>query len=605
MKKSFALLSLIFSFIFIFSACKKDSGEDLNTLEAIINSGGGFELTTNSNEVISSETESVEIDGATWSCTTETLSVQQGGGGDSGFPLFNPNAGIIYPGNLLQGNSLHLATPRTITVDRAGGSVSTDVVDGNLAPSFTVSSVVKSEMAIAINNIINNSTGVVPANFDFTYENIQSREQFALELGVDVSTAFTDFESNVSFSSDREYNRYYVSLNQSFYTMSFDEPTSPESVFAETVTPDDLAKFTGEGNPATYISDVTYGRIYYMLIESTSSVTEMDASINASFSGVVNTVDGSIDASYLSELDDLKIQVFAFGGSSAETLMTIGETNLSNLVDLLAQSSDIRSGKPISYVVKSLYDNQIVSVQLATQYDVTNCEPTGVDGAPPYTSHWTGEVVSKMGPVGAAYNTYGNEFILISKDGQQFMRSNPGSLEGPFSIHELGDGPCPLEGGVGAATNLNGNQDGDFYLMAFDKLGINYTYMNPSGNWSTQIRPISDLADGSNPFNISGIGAVAFKWVDPLGPSSRYMFNLDGDQYSSYVNNPQSFSTVRDLWQWGPDNTCPFDAVGAAIGFYIGDDQFYIHFSESGTQYSLYGNVDGTGNHKFIGPFSL
>ncbi len=604
MKKSHSYLFLTIALLlFVLPSCKKDNDE-LNSIDAVLLNAGDFDPVQNSNETVSTETNTVEIDGTTWNCTTETQSVQQGGGGSVGFPLFNPNAGIIFPGNLLQGNSLHKATPNTITVERAGGKISTDVVDGNLQSSFTVGSVTKSEVTDAINNIIFNSTGVVPANFEFTYRNIQSREQFALEVGVDVSTAFVELESKLSFSSDKSYNRYYVSLNQSYYTMSFDEPTSPESVFGESVTPDDLARFTGPGNPPTYVSDVTYGRIYYMLIESTSSVTEMDASINASFNGIVNTVDGSVDASYLSELNDLKIQVFAFGGSSQETLQTIGETNLNSLVDLLAESADIRTGKPISYVVKSLYDNQIVSVQLATQYDVTNCVPTGADGAPPYTQHWTGQVVAKMGPVGAAYNTYGNEFILISRDGQQWMRSNPGILEGPFPIDELGDGECPLQGGVGAACNLDGNQNGDFYLMAFDKLGINFAYMGPSGNWGN-LRPITELANGTCPFNISGIGAIAFDKVDPLGPSSRYMFNSEGTKYSHYLNNPQSFGNVHDLWKWGPDNTCPFDKVGAAIGFYIGDDKFYILFDDLGTKYTLYGNVDGSGSSKFTGTYDL
>ena len=129
-----SLILTALSILLIATACKK---EEITTVEGLIDNAGGFGAVENSTEVIDSETTAVEIDGAVWECVTETQSVMQGGGGSEGFPLFNPNAGIIYPGNLLQGNSLHLATPRTITVDRAGGSVSTDVVDGNLAPSFT------------------------------------------------------------------------------------------------------------------------------------------------------------------------------------------------------------------------------------------------------------------------------------------------------------------------------------------------------------------------------------------------------------------------------------------------------------------------------------
>lgn len=602
-KNAFSLLTT-FLILITAAACKKDQ-EIIpgDTFEAIINKGGAFPDPTVSMAVLNETTYEEQIDGTTWNCTTETVSIEDGAGGNDGFPLFSPNASVIYPGNMLQGNSLNQATPDLIAVSRAGGTISTDVVDGNIQSTFEVQEISKGEVTDAINNIINSSTGVVPANFTFRYENVQSREQFALEAGVDVNSAFVDLESKISFSTDKDYNRYFVSLNQSYYTMSFDIPTSLDQLFAPDVTPDDLAKYVGPGNPATYISDVTYGRIFYMLIESTSSITAMDAAVAASFNSIGTSVDANVEVDYLQELDELKIQVYAFGGEASSSLLTIGETNLSNLVSLLAESSQIGTGKPISYVVRSVYDNQIVSTQLATQYDVTNCTPSGPDGAPPYTQHWTGQVISKMGPVGAAYNTYGNEFVLISKDGKQFMRSNVGQLDGPYSIDELGVEPCPFDG-IGAACNLEGNQNGDFYLIAFDLSGTQFTYMNPSGGWG-QIQDITNLADGSCPFNLTGIGAMAFRHKDPLGPSSRYMWNGIGDKYTYYLNNPQSFPYVLNTWEWGPDYSLPFEKIGAAIGFYIGDDQFFIHFNELGTKYSVYGNVFGTGVTDVLGPFDL
>ena len=63
-----------------------------------------------------------------YKCTTKKLSVLDGNGK---FPLFNPNAEVIWPGNLLQGNSLDNNTPSTINVDRAGGTVSYNLINGN------------------------------------------------------------------------------------------------------------------------------------------------------------------------------------------------------------------------------------------------------------------------------------------------------------------------------------------------------------------------------------------------------------------------------------------------------------------------------------------
>jgi len=604
MKKLTYLLLILFGISLIqLSSCKKDNHE-IGSFKDVIAQGGEFTQPVDEQDTLGTSSSEKEEDGMHWTCKTTDYSIKEGAGGNEGFPLFSPNASVVYPGNMLQGNSLDDATPKIIAVDRAGGSFSTDVVDGNLQSSFTVNSVTKSEVTDAINNIIAGSSGIVPANFSLKISNVQSREQFALDLGVDVNTKFTEIEGKLHFSTDKDYHRFVVNLNQSFYTMSYDIPTSTDQLFAPSVTPEDLSKYVGEGNPACYISDVTYGRIYYMLFESTSSITQMNASINASFNGITTKVDGQVDVNYLSQLSDLKIQVFAYGGEASSTLMTIKSTDLNDLADLLAESSVIESGKPISYVVRSVYDNQIVSTQLATKYSVTNCEPSGADGAPAFSKHWTGNVVSKMGPVGAAYSV-DDYFILISKDGKQYLKSTVGKLEGPYPIDHLGvEGNCPFEDGVGAACNIDGNQNGDHYIMIFDKTGTQFSYLSGNDQWSTQVQSVTNLADGSCPFNLNGVGALAFYWVSSDGPSSRFFFNKDGDKYSVYVNNPNSFTpsyALNDLSTYD----CPFENVGAAIGFYLGNDRFTILFDGAGINYTVLGNVDGDGNWRYLGPFPL
>lgn len=601
-KQSTLWITVLLVFAIITSCNKGDLGTPM-TFQTVVDNGGGFEVPVNEKQETVNASYEEDRDGVTWQCTTETVSIKKGAGGNEGFSLFSPNASVIYPGNMLQGNSLQDATPKIIAVDRAGGTISTDVVDGNIQSSFTVESISKGSVTEAINNIIAGSSGIVPANFDISIRNIQSREQFALELGLDVNTTFVDLEAKLNYSSDVSKNTFIINLNQSFYTMSFDIPTSLEQLFASSVTPEDLARYIGPSNPATYISDVTYGRVYYMLVQSTSSVTEMNAALNASFNGITNQVDGSVETNYLSSLSDLSINVFAYGGLASSSLLTIGTTNLNELAQLLAESSNIGSGKPISYVVRSVYDNQIVSTQLATQYNVTNCRPSGANGAPPYTEHWTGNVITAMGPVGAAYATFGTEFVLINKDGDQFMRSNTGQLEGPFPISQLGTETPPFSK-IGAVCNIDGNETEEHWLQVFDHSGTQFTYLRPSGKWGDP-QPISNMATGAGPFNLVGIGAVAFNHKNPSGPASRYVFNKEGDKYARYDNNPNSFGSVYNTWQWGPDHLLPFEKIGAALGFWIGDDRFFILFDAGGTKYTIYGNVHGNGVTDILGPFDL
>ena len=297
---------------------------------------------------------------------------------------------------MIQGKSLYKATPDVIAVERSGGTISYDLNNGNLSSSFQVEKVAKSSIQDAMNNIIANSPPDLPANFVFRYSQVQSEQSLAFEMGIDYENAFASVSSEFSFSSGSNMNRILVELNQSFYTMSFDIPTSVDGLFAESVTPNDLAKYVQEGNPATYISDVTYGRIYYMLIESSSSYTEMESEIQGSFNGVVSSVEADISANSLSKLQNLKIKVMAFGGDAAKSLLTVGETDLKKLVELLAESTTISTGLPISYVVRSVLNNQIVGTQLATKYDETHCEVASAGGEPAFTVHWDGQVLSRL-----------------------------------------------------------------------------------------------------------------------------------------------------------------------------------------------------------------
>lgn len=593
---------LISGLLIALAACNNDDDGGATTFTDVINGGGDFEPATKSEEVLDAEMSTEIIDGEVWNCTTTTYDALEPGGGTGGFPLFNPNASVIYPGSLVQGKSLRQATPDVIAVGRAGGTISYDLINGNLASSFTVDEVRKSTIGNAMNQIIANSPPDLPANFTFDYSQVQSEQALALKLGVDYETAFTDISGNFSFSSGSSLNRILVELKQSFYTMSFDIPTSDAGIYAPDVTPGQLAQFVGPGNPAGFISDVTYGRIYYMLIESTSSYTQMEAAVTASFQGVAASASADIEAAYMNDLSELKIKVMAFGGEASTTLLTVGQTNLNTLVNLLSESTTISTGLPISFVVRSVKSKQIVSVQLATQYDVTECTPGSAGGAPPYTAHWAGNVLSAMGPVGAAFTGQGTEFYLINQAGNQYMVSNVGSLEGPFPISNLGANTPPFN--IGAACRIDGNNVSESWTMVIDVTGSSYSYLRANGNWSTQITPISALATGDNPFAINGIGALFFRYKDPDGPSQRWVFNKDGTHYSLYKNNPNSFDPLNQVA--GSNWQLPFtpEKVGAGIGFFLGNNRFFIVFDHTGTQYAVHGPLFGAGQES-IGPFDL
>jgi thiol-activated cytolysin len=600
MKTLLKNLLLLALFVGLTFSCSKDK-EGAMTFESVIKSGGTFEPVVEKNEVINTTEEEEIINGEVWVCTSETIDRVDAAGA---YATFDPNSNVIWPGSLLQGNSITKATPNPIVVDRAGGTVSINVINGSSNPSYTVPSVTKSAITTAQNQIIQDNNGVIPANFSYTFEDVYSREQMAFSMGVNVETWTTQVDASLSFSSDKSYNRMLVSLDQIYYTMSYDMPVNYENVFAPSVTPADLAKFIQPGNPACYVASVTYGRRYYLLIESTSSRQEMRANVEATYSAAV--VSGGVVANgeHISDLESTKIKVFAYGGDASSALSTVSGS-FSALQTFLTEGGSIQTGAPLSYVINDLNSHQVVAIKVGTEYTATECKLASQGSVPAYTAHWKGNVISKIGGVGAAYSTTGTEFILISMDGTQFLRSNIGTLEGPFSINELGGGPPPFPG-IGAACRIDGNNSIDSWTMIMDMTGSQYSYIRSDNTWSGQVQPISNLANGYNPFSLNGIGGMLFRYKDPNGPSKRYMINKDGTLFSTYTNNPNSFDNVQGIETWAGGGL-PFvvKKVGAGIGFDIGQKRFYMLFNHTGDRYCISGDVYGTGTNEFIGPFDL
>ena len=542
------------------------------------------------------------IGNGTFNCSTVTYSVDAAGGGDSGFPLFNPGADVIYPGSMLQGNSLNKATPNPIVVERAGGTISTDIIDGNLQSFFEVDEVKKSSITDGMNNIIANSGGSIPSNFYMKIENIQSREQFALALGVDVNTAFTDIESKFGYSSDTERSSFLVSLTHSYYTMTFDLPTSLDKLFAPSVTPEQLANYVGENNPATYISQVTYGRIFYMLIESSSSQSELQIAIDGAFSGVAADVDVDLDISKFSSLDNVTYSVFAYGGEAGPTFELVGQTDMVKLRNGLKESTSLGSGKPLSYVVRNVADNQIVATQLATQYDVVECEQVSTEGTLPSVIHWTNHpLLDNFGAITAAYADDNENFILVNAQGQWLKSSldvtGEGQLEGPYEMDGL-----PFST-VGATCRING-PGGKLYV--FNGLGNQYSALDLNGVWGPVFN-ISEWFGGDIPFATAGVGALAYQGYDGnYQTQAHMMYDKLGTSHARGYWNTTIFQPNH--YPGGVTSGLDFignriDGVGAALGFEQGNSGVSIFFDLSGTEYVVHGDF-GSG-YETRGPFSL
>jgi len=356
--------------IFLVS-CEKDPVGTVDYTE-IINNAGSFEEFEESYSESEPE-ESEEFSGnELYFCTRRTVSLTQG---YSDYPQFDPNTQVIFPGNLLQGNTLGNATPSAIPVERGPGTIVITLVNGASSASRRLDVVGLGSVYDAMNEIIADNPGDLPARTTYSMERITSREQLGVSLRAEYSNLTTNVQGSFSYNEDVSYNRFLVRLTQSYYTIAFEAPTDPSHFFGENVTEEQLRRYIQPENPAAYVSSVTYGRIFYLLIQSTDSYQEMRASIDASFNGAVAS--GSIggDVKYVSELSSVQIGGYAIGGNSGQAAAAL-TGDFEALRTFVEEGGTITTGQPLSYTVNAANDPaRQLKVKVATEYDIVDCAP--------------------------------------------------------------------------------------------------------------------------------------------------------------------------------------------------------------------------------------
>ncbi|MTI20746.1 hypothetical protein E1176_06915 [Fulvivirga sp. RKSG066] len=607
------------------------------TFEAVLSQGEIEDVpeTTTRNETSASEigkedrtetTEGGEEIETRWVCSEKTMSVT---GGNSNFPLFNPNVEVIYPGNLLQGKSLNDATPSPIVVKRGGGTISYDLNTGS-NPSFSVDEVSRSSIGTAMNEIIANASDVVPANFQLDIINVQSETQLALEMGLTLKTWTTKAKANMSFSQDKSYNRFLVKLKQSYYTMIYDFPTNVEELFDPSVTPEDLSPYVASDNPATFISSVTYGRIFYLLVESTSTREEMDAKLNVSYSKFGNSASGSVDVETFKSLKNLKIKVIAYGGDAKGSFELAAEPSVEQLAERLANSTDIRTGVPLSYTVRSAKrPDQIVSTNLATEYNIVQCDLRGT--LPPQSYKALIDVFADDDEpgIGAASNIACSNAVMFNHEGDKYVwfKGTQGEILGEYSIK---DPNAPLGeiifDGIGAAARV---QNTKIYL--FDKSGINFIVLNtgwlpscdvdlsqPLGPYdekdgAVRIYNTNEYWDTSPNYPFSGEGLeAACRHFDPNRTITHY-FVKPGSRYAHCELKNKKFTWKDDLSisKWAGVGI-GFDQVGAACRIdFQGDGgggtevKRQLFFDKAGTSFTIWNPNETYDSLKFSPPYII
>jgi hypothetical protein len=322
-------------------------------------------------------------DGSQWSCTVQHYSMKDD---PDAFVTLNPTAAVVWPGSLVQGKSLAGGSPEPIAIKRAGGTILLNLVNsggGAVAKTYQakLDEITQGNVVDAQNQILSNNVGSTPAAFSFEFQKVESETQLALDMSANESWLTGSAKESLKFAQDKHYTRYLVKLTQQYYTMVFQTPTSPDGLVAPDVTAAEVAKYVGPGNPATYISSVTYGRQFYLLFESTASTQDLETALSFVYNGVAVNADAEAKQRYQDAEAATTVKAWALGGATDDALdaaLGASENKFDKLHDYIVKGANFDAahpGLPLSYVVRYADDNSTVRVALAGEYDKAQCLP--------------------------------------------------------------------------------------------------------------------------------------------------------------------------------------------------------------------------------------
>lgn len=308
------------------------------------------------------------------------------------FPAF-AFSGPVVPGVIVEGAGLEDADLRVLPLDRAPLTLISDLAQAN--PTHRVEDPTTSQLAEAVailrrdgDDRINGGPDLVPARLDYTMEATHSFAESRLQLGVSARyssrLAQASFESSFEQREQREQHSVAMRLTQPMYTLSVELDSIVQSgdYFDPTLDPAVVntqvaARTLGADNPPVLVDSVTYGRVVYVVM--TSSSVESDSELEATINGARGKWEAGaeLSASERQVLESSQLTVFAQGGEAnvAETAIRSG-----NLADFFG-TADVTNAVPLSFTGRTLGGQRVTIDDTADLKQLacgSNPEPYGL-----------------------------------------------------------------------------------------------------------------------------------------------------------------------------------------------------------------------------------
>ena len=287
---------------------------------------------------------------------------------------FSPNANALWPGCLVQGAHLRDGQLVPVSVARAPCLVgvprmgSDEVDDPN---AFNVTG--------CIDELVTNYLAGHPdlgTELAFTMTETFTFEQGMLGLGISAEWPGGDLRSQFNYNWESQRHTLLLKFTQKYFTATAEAPSAPDAYFADSVTGDDLANVTSDGNPLCYVSSVSYGRIGILSMTSEYAYDEMSAALDLAMNDISKSGEINSSAWYAQTISQSEMKLLIIGGNSTDVVLSLSNP-VEDLVDWINQGrtlTDVTQAKPIAYTVAHLKDNSVAAFQYTTSFSRRTCD---------------------------------------------------------------------------------------------------------------------------------------------------------------------------------------------------------------------------------------
>ncbi|MBP3839077.1 MAG: thiol-activated cytolysin family protein [Prevotella sp.] len=281
--------------------------------------------------------------------------------------LFDPTIDMLYPGCALRGNSIADGTYAMLTDYELGDiSFSINLVPNNPIDNEKISRTIPNIRKSDYQKVLNEWSDIdFKENAVTTLESIEritSQSELVTKLGATVRTSAVDAAMNFNFNFTKKKNHVLAKIIQKGFSVSTDAPRNTPTIFKKVDT-----KYL-EGVQPVYVSNINYGRILYLCIDTDEKVEDVNAALNFAIHHLEVPVELYTKYMNILSSSDIHITMLGVGESVQRDVLRGGVDALQKFIEAPMLMHQLH---PISFSLRYASDNAQARIVTSNEFTIT------------------------------------------------------------------------------------------------------------------------------------------------------------------------------------------------------------------------------------------